>query len=332
MTLFKRKSDHATHDRAHLAVRKQFKPKTVYLFQRSDTHDHCPSAPFWREHYRRHRLKEPITSVIPGGPDKFNVAVHLRRFDVYSPVQSKMVRVHHDDFFVKVSTDVTATATATTNAITTAVFRGTELQYRVVVQHVSAESHHRVVVQSCGIESQYRVTVQSHGTASEYRVVAKSRRAQLRYSCGMESQSVSIISHGVADFRFMVGGGVTGAPPKTRGGVLWKRAPVTRTIISILPRALEGKFFNNGLRKRVMHACPPHVAGMMQCMLLTRVYALSNKYAVTLVTYVALVLGLMEPILVLQPSLVSRVDLPGLASNSKQQHQQAASTREMGKN
>mmetsp|Transcript_104700 Transcript_104700/g.180561 ORF Transcript_104700/g.180561 Transcript_104700/m.180561 type:complete len:153 (+) Transcript_104700:81-539(+) len=32
----------------------------------------------------------------------FNVAIHLRRLDVYSPVQSKMVRVHHDDFFEKV--------------------------------------------------------------------------------------------------------------------------------------------------------------------------------------------------------------------------------------
>ena len=36
--------------------------------------------------------------------------------------------------------------------------------------------------------------------------------------------------------------------------------------------------------KRVMHACPPHVAKMIQRMVLTRVYALSSKYVVTLVT------------------------------------------------
>ena len=39
---------------------------------------------------------------------------------------------------------------------------------------------------------------------------------------------------------------------------------------------------------------------------------------------------LVEPVLVLQPVLVSRVDLPGLAASSKQQAA-SSSTREMGK-
>ena len=41
---------------------------------------------------------------------------------------------------------------------------------------------------------------------------------------------------------------------------------------------------------------------------------------------------LVEPVLVLEPFLVSRVDLPGLAAASSNSKQAASSTREMGKN
>ena len=43
--------------------------------------------------------------------------------------------------------------------------------------------------------------------------------------------------------------------------------------------------------KRMMHACPPHVAGMKHCVVLTKVDALSSRYAVALVTKVASGLG-----------------------------------------
>ena len=53
---------------------------------------------------------------------------------------------------------------------------------------------------------------------------------------------------------------------------IWRRAGVVRALC------------RNSYIIRLMHACPPHVARMMQCMVLTRVYALSNRYTVTLVT------------------------------------------------
>ena len=81
------------------------------------------------------------------------------------------------------------------------------------------------------------------------------------------------------------GGGGHGSPRKLGGGGAWKRAPVTRTISSIGTKGARRKIWSTMVYvKRAMHACKPHVARMMQCMVLTRVYALSNMYAVTVVT------------------------------------------------
>ena len=64
--------------------------------------------------------------------------------------------------------------------------------------------------------------------------------------------------------------------------------------------------------KRVTHACPSHVVGVIQCVVFTRVYASSCRDAAPLVTEVVLggkarVTELGLPVEVLQPILGSRV-------------------------
>ena len=67
---------------------------------------------------------------------------------------------------------------------------------------------------------------------------------------------------------------------------------MTQAIISIGAKGTRREILSPMVyAKKVMHACPPHVARMIPCMGLTRVYALSSTYAVTLVTQVAVGLG-----------------------------------------
>ena len=93
------------------------------------------------------------------------------------------------------------------------------------------------------------------------------------------AQSLSLITFFGRTFA-LAGGGVMGAPKTGGGGVLEKGSD-----ISIGTKGARRKILSTVVcEKRVIHAYPPHVAGMIQCMALTRVYALSNRYAVTLVT------------------------------------------------
>ena len=62
---------------------------------------------------------------------------------------------------------------------------------------------------------------------------------------------------------------------------------MTEAIISVAAKCTRRKVLStNVYAKRVMHACPPHVAGMIPCVVLTRGYASSSRYAVTLGTYI----------------------------------------------
>ena len=83
-------------------------------------------------------------------------------------------------------------------------------------------------------------------------------------------------NYGKWDFRFCRrGGGGSRKPPKIGWGGSLEKGSHGSTIKKILSTMVYVK--------RVMHACPPYVARIIQHVVLTEVYALS-RYAVTLVT------------------------------------------------
>ena len=93
-----------------------------------------------------------------------------------------------------------------------------------------------------------------------------------------------VVERGSQTFALARGGGFAGPTQNWGGGAVWKRAPMTGAIIFIGSNGARKKIsYKDGQRKKG-GACPPHVAGMIHRVLLTRACASSSRYAVTLVT------------------------------------------------
>ena len=76
---------------------------------------------------------------------------------------------------------------------------------------------------------------------------------------------------GKLDFRLQ--GRVVMGAPQNWGVGCWKRAPMARAIIFNCAKGVRRKILSTLVSvKRELHACPPHAARMIQCMVLIMVY------------------------------------------------------------
>ena len=80
-------------------------------------------------------------------------------------------------------------------------------------------------------------------------------------------------------------GGASRKPPKAGGGGSFERGSHDKGHYFLCAKGARRKILSTMVYvKRVLHAYPLHVAGMIQYVVLTRVHALSSRYAVILVT------------------------------------------------